>query len=1341
VEDGLSNNKINCILKDKKGFMWFGTDIGLNRYDGKSIKIYKHDPDDSTSISHNQIQAIYQDQDEIIWICTYGGGLNKYNPATDRFTHFKHDPNDSMSISNDFLLSICGGKSGDLWIGTNGTGIEKYDKKRGIFTNYAPKQGDSNSISHGIVRAIHEDAAGIIWVGTSGGGLDRCNPKTGRFTHFKNESENKKSLNNNYIQSITEDNSGTLWIAAGGLNRFDKANGIFYRYFQNPKDPQNLIGNEVTSLFISLIKQDLLWVATLGGVIKFDIEKNIPVHFKHIADDQNTINTNQTRFVYEDEQGFLWIGTDDRGVNVSVNKPDKIRRYFHEPGNENSLSSSNMSSIFEDGSEILWFGTDWNGLNSYDRKTQKFEHYVSEPNNPYSISSNEVRCIIEEKKGILWIGTYSGLNRFDTRAKKFTRYYYEPLVPASLPNNSIFTLCFNREGNLLVGSIEGGLLLFKYNPDGESSFQQFKHDPADPTSISDNSVLALYEDTMGNIWVGTMIGGLNKFEIEKKQFIRYEHDPDNPYSISNNCVNSIYEDSRGTLWLGTFGGGLNKFNPTTEKFTHYRQKNGLANDVIIGILEDNENYLWMSTRNGLSRFNPAEVDADGNVRQTAFSNFYTEDGLTRNEFNYSSYYKAKDGEMFFGTPEGLNSFYPQILEKNIHIPPVFITDFKVFNEPYPLDTAITDIKDIILSYHENFLSFEFAALDYFNPKKNKYVYTMEGIDPGWVQTTADRSFASYTDLAPGSYVFRVNGSNNDGKWNEQGASLHITILPPWWRTNWAYAFYILFIALSFYVMRFYDRKRQQLKHDLELEHLQSEKLKEIDHLKSRFFANISHEFRTPLTLITGPVERLLNQVKGKKVKDDLIRIKNNARRMNNLVEMYLDLSRLESGKLSLQKKEIDIIPVVKYIVTSFKSMAESNQLEITITTSISSAICNVDKEKFELVLINLLSNAIKFTPPHGSIHISVDTAPGNKNLSLCVRDTGIGIPMDQLERIFDMYYQVENDINKRVSGTGIGLTMVKELVKMHAGEIITESTVGKGSAFTITIPTISVNKISGNKIHQSVYKTKERKGIANAIKINPKKRNQQLILIVEDDDQMSDYINSHVKIRYMTKIANNGQQGFESALLYNPVLIISDVMMPGMDGFELCKKLKNDFRTSHIPIILLTAKTEEPDLLKGLAIGADNYLKKPFKANELVARITNLIANRERLHKKFKTGQRMDLIEFNITPADESFLEKCLHLLENRISNPDYSVNKFASELALSRVQLHRKLKALTGMSTNQYINMIRLKKAVAMLDSGLRNISEISYDCGFSNPSYFTELFKQIYKFTPTQYRQKSKM
>ena len=802
IESGLSQSNVQSILQDSRGFMWFGTEDGLNRYDGYHFKEYRHDLDDPQSLSHNFVRVIVEDSDGIIWVGTENG-LNKFDRNTERFKRYRHDSTDVNSLSHDRVMTIFEDNLGIMWIGTLGGGLNKFDQELEAFSHYQHDPDDPTSLSHNEVFSIYEDGEGILWIATNGG-LNVFNRETGQFSHYRHDPDNPYSISSNELWSICEDRWGFLWIGTyvSGLNRFDRKRGEFTRYQYDFFDPYSLRNNQVWTIYED--QRGVLWVGTLGGGLNlYDRENDRFVSYQFDPNNPHSLSHNEVASIYEDRSGLLWIGTFGGGLNIYNRRKKPFRLYRPQPDTPNSLSSSYVSSFYEDQSGIIWIGTFGGGLNAFERRSCTFTHYQNEPRNPYSLSNNWIGVMYVDKFDVLWIGTRGGgLNRFDRETETFSHYRFDPDNLDGLSSDYISSIRENSSG-VWVGTWGGGLNRFNRDT---GRFIRYQNDPDDPFSLSNDVIMTMYVDTSGALWIGTQWGGLNRFDQKTETFSRYQFDPDNPYSLSHQNVVSLYEDRSGILWVGTWGGGLNRFDREKGTCTHYREKDGLPSDVVLGILEDEKGNLWLSTRKGLSKFHS---------QTEIFKNYNVNDGLQDNEFYTGACFKSRSGEMFFGGRNGFNMFHPDSIKDNPYIPPIVITDFQIFNESVapvegsPLTKSITETDAIELSHRENLISFEFAALHYASPEQNQYAYILEGFDKDWINS-GNRRYVNYSNLLPGEYTFRVRGSNSDGVWNEDGTRLRIIIHPPWWKTWWAYGLYMITgLALVFGLVRFEKRRERE----------------------------------------------------------------------------------------------------------------------------------------------------------------------------------------------------------------------------------------------------------------------------------------------------------------------------------------------------------------------------------------------------------------------------------------------------------------------------------------------------------------------------------------------------
>ncbi len=803
IESGLSQSSVLCICQDSKGFLWFGTYEGLNRYDGYTFKVYKNDPENPFSLSKNNVEAIIEDHLGTLWIGTEGG-LNRFDREKERFTHYTNNPNDPGSLSNNYVRSIYEDRSGTLWVGTQGGGLNQFDRKEEKFIRYINDPSNSKSLSQNNVLSILEDRHGRLWIGTDYG-LNYFNRETKEFTRYVNDPQNPHSISPTGIWRIYEDRSGNLWVGTwgGGLNRFDPQKNRFVHYRNNPNDPTSLNQNIVRSIHED--HNGNLWIGTDGGGLdKFVAGSKVGgndlfIHYRNDPQDLTSLSGNSVLSIFEDQLGILWVGTNFNGINKYNPGKKHFVLYRNRPNDINSLSKNTVHAICEDSQEMIWIGTGGGGLDRLDRKKNRFTHYVYNPQNPYSVSNNTIRSVYEDRHNRLWIGTDDGLNYFDRQEGKFIRYRNDPNNPHSISNNSAWSIYEDRAGNLWVGTFGGGLNRFDY---AKGEFTRYNYDQNDPKSISDSFIWTMHEDSSDIFWIGTLTGGLYRFDTEKGIFFHYQSDNRDSNTISDNKVICLYEGRAGAFWVGT-SNGLNKFDRNAGTFHRYNESDGLPNNSIHGILEDDHGNLWISTNHGLSKYNPST----GN-----FKSYFENYGLQGNEFSANACFRSRSGEMIFGGVHGFNIFNPDSIIDDPSLPRVVVTDFQIFNKPVAigenaegrtiLAKSISDCNEIHLSYKENVFSFEFAGLHYASPKGNLYAYMMEGFDKEWNYTDANRRFVTYTNLPGGTYTFRVKASNNQGRWNDQGTSIRIIITPPFWKTFWFYGLLLIVLgSIAFWIYK------------------------------------------------------------------------------------------------------------------------------------------------------------------------------------------------------------------------------------------------------------------------------------------------------------------------------------------------------------------------------------------------------------------------------------------------------------------------------------------------------------------------------------------------------------
>ncbi len=1224
-QDGLSQATVYNILQDHKGFMWFGTQDGLNKYDGYKFTYYRHDPQNPASLGNSFILAIYEDKTGTLWIGTDGGGLDKYDRQHDKFEHYQNDPQNPNSLSNDIVLSIYEDLTGLLWISTGEGGLNSYDRHQDKFTHYRHDPHNPTSLSSDALWRIFEDSTGTLWIGADGAGLNKFDRAQNKFERYQHNPNDLASLSYNKVTAIYEDSTGVLWVGTeDGLNKFDRQHNNFTHYFHEPKNSNSLSHSTIWAICED--STGMLWVGTDGGLNQFNREQNKFSHYLHDPQDPNSLSNDYVMAIYEDKAGALWIGTDGGGLNKFDRHGTKFAHYFHNPQKPASLSNNLVSSIFEDMTGMLWVGTSY-GLNQFSRDRQQVIHYLHDPLNPASISHDDIWSIYEDRAQTLWVGTLGGgLNKFDRQQNQFTQYKSALNNPNSLSDNKVRVIHQGKADSLWVGTREG---LNKFDPKSEQ-FIQYRSDPNNPNSLSNDNILSIYEDRTGILWIGTQGGGLNRFNWKQNQFKHYLHDPQNSKSLSHNEVFTIHEDTKGVLWVGTAGGGLNQFKHETETFIHYREKDGLANDVIYGILEDKQGNLWLSTNGGISKFNPITKQ---------FRNYDVLDGLQGDEFRAAYHHSRTGGELFFGGINGFNAFNPQLVKDNSYIPPIVITDFKIFNKPVPigadspLQQQINEANAITLSYKQSFFSFEFAALNFLLPQKNQYKYILEGLDNNWNEVYTRRS-AYYTKVPPGKYVFRVKGSNNDAVWNDTGTALKITIPPPPWQTWWAYTLYIITIlAIVLNYQQTQKRKLLAKQRELEREQQIAAQLKEANRLKDEFLANTSHELRTPLNGIIGIAESLIDGVAGQmtdKLNSNLAMIVSSGRRLNSLINDILDFSQLKKKEIDLQLKSINMYEIADIVLTLTKPLIKQKNILFVNAIHPELPPINADENRIQQILYNLVGNAIKFTDS-GMVEISgeiINESEGNPFLAITVSDTGIGIPEEKIDRIFEAFEQAEGSTARVYGGTGLGLAVTQQLVNLHGGQMLVLSKVGVGSNFTFTLPISYKGAVQPSvTIVQSAshnYKLSKQLEISEpdqpeTIAIpeisepdQPKTTDNEplpvtgeyTILIVDDEPVNRQVLVNHLSMQnYRLLQAELGAEALDIVEKEPPDIILLDVMMPYMTGYEVTKKIRQTHKVDELPIILLTAKNQMADLVTGFESGANDYLTKPVSKDELLARI------------------------------------------------------------------------------------------------------------------------------------------
>jgi len=1344
ISNGLSDNQVNAIFKDHKGFVWFGTMAGLSRYDGHEFKVFKYSSKDSSSLPDGYIMDIFEGPEQQLWIAS-DGGFNIYNPSTEKFERFQDKHFKKYKIPNGYLRSVKTNSSGALYFRIDNQGLFCYDPKSSTIIKYAHKGSDQ-------ISDFIDDDRGNLWIIYASGVLEKFNLRERRIINRYFDVSNRFGGKTSSF-SLNHDSQGNIFIYSKGspfgLYYLNAASGKF-SYFSKKPDHSGLSSNNVSHVIEG--EDGNIWIGTdHGGINILDKKSHKLTYILSKENDPRGLTDNTIAALYKDNNGIVWVGTYKGGICYYHKSIYKFSPNQYLTGN-NSINKD-VNSFAEDNKGNLWIGTNGQGLLYLNRVTGEIKTYRNNPANSNSLSSDIVVSLKIDHSGILWIGTYlGGLDSFD--GKKFTNFKHTA-DPSSISDNRIYALLEDSSNRLWVGTLNGGLDLLDRNTG------KFKHfNPSVKNTINAYLVSCLYEDRNKNIWIGTT-AGLSILDGKTSTFTHLKSNSRDANSLIQDGVNSIIEDSRGWIWIGTRE-GISIYNPINRRFTNLSEDDGLPENTVFEFIEDNEHNIWYSSRKGLYRIS---VLGQGKNYKFRYSIYNKSDGLQNTRFNINAVAKTKSGELIFGGSNGFNIFKPWQI-KNTQFPSVLVmTDLEIFYHKVKVDEningriilpeTITELKNLTLTYKENVFSVQFALLNYFNPRKVIYKYNLEGFDDRWLTVPSELRKATFTNLDPGNYVLHVKAFNENDSVLLAESHLNITISPPFWRTTWAYILYLVAFGCLFLYIR--NRGIHKLKREFALaqeriqtrqlreqDRKEAERLRELDLLKIKFLTNLSHEFRTPISLILAPVDKLLIESKENARYGQLTMIKRNARRLLNLVNQLLDFRKMEEHELKLNTDDGEIVSFIKDVIDSFYDLAERKQIKLNFISAIENLYVSYDQDKVERILFNLLSNAFKFTPSGGTVTVELRQLPdqdGRVLLELKVRDSGIGIPKDRLEKIFDRFFQNETSSSILNQGSGIGLSITKEFVKMHRGEISVESAPNLGSVFTVSLSLIPV-ELAGqqqNDPKNTDLPNPEHDG--NAEKKEPadkrlRLKNAPVILLVEDNEDFRFYLKDNLGLYYNIVEASNGKEGWQKTLSVHPHLIVSDISMPEMNGKKLCAKLKSDGRTKHIPIILLTALTAEEEQLKGLETGANDFMTKPFNFEILHSKIKNLLTLHQTFKSTYSRRVSMSSPEMQVESDDVKFLNTVLLYIEENIHKPELSVEDLSKYMVTSRVSLYRRCLRVTGKTPIDFIRSVKLEKGAVLLEKSNKTIAEICYMVGFSTPNYFAKAFKKKYDLLPSEYR-----
>lgn len=1347
IERGLSDNTVNACLQDRTGYLWFGTNDGLNRYDGYSFHVYKHQPGNPHSISNNKVNALLEDKQGYIWIAT-DGGLNRFDPRTENFMSHQHNPNDENSISHNQANCLLEDEAGHLWVGTN-HGLNRFEQRSQAFSHYwhqaTHHQPWEKEPAH-IVLAIGQAANGQLLVGYAGLGLMLLNPGSGTFRQVFAENIKDKGIGLR-ILGISAAQNGENWVAGGEkLFRYRADGTLVLATVTQPDNGINGIlptanGQYLAPGWYGLYILDADFQA-VGSFLPGGLHPPNPTY--------NWVNG-----VLEDRRGDIWFGTGGAGLFHINTQAKPFTSYKYPAEKDNAFPHSYINALLEVQADELWVGTRRHGLKIFNPKTKQFRPAPSFFNPPHGLNTNELSVLYQDSQGNIWFGTWGGgLNLYRPGTGTFQYFLTNNDGPTSLTDNYVTDIMETDRHEIWVSTTLGISVLANTEAIEKGFFKNYRHSPEKAGTLNHSRATCLLQASNGQIWAGTL-NGLHLYNPASDAFFLYQQDMQDPNSLANNTINTIFEDSRGNLWVGT-AGGLGRFDAQNNAFEHFTEKDGLANGYIIAIQEDGKGQLWLATKSGISSFS---------LENRQFRNYNNRDGLSANGFNTNAFIRSKNkAALYAGGINGLALFYPDSIGDDTFVPPVVISGLSVY-KTLKGKTVESDIKGIAyrdkveLYHRDNTIVFRLAALNFQNPEKTKYAYRLEGFNKGWIELGAKREI-TFTNLDPGQYTLRVSVSNNEGAWNVSGATLKIIVHPPWWASGWAYAFYAFTLVSLLLFLRRYELNRQSLKARLEREQFEAEKLKELDSFKSRLYTNLTHEFRTPLTVILGMAKQMttgrwrseVDQKEQERVALGLDLIEHNGQNLLRLINQLLDLSKLENKSFRLYLQQSDIVPYLRYLAESFQTFASTRGLNLRFSSALESLVMDYDPEQLKQVMSNLISNAIKFTPSGGEVSVQLASEQGAAGptlqvLVITVTDTGAGIATEHLPHIFGRFFQARSTAFRKGtteedSGTGIGLAHTQELVKLMDGKILVESELGKGTSFTVQLPVRrEADAVDAmDTMDAVVWPVSKTSAEALTNGEAAAASNKPLLLIIEDNQDIIVYLQSCLEGLYQMEVAYNGKAGIDKALDAIPDLIISDVMMPEKDGYEVCDTLKNDERTSHIPIILLTAKADMASRITGLRRGADAYLAKPFDKEELLVRLEKLLELRQRLQERYATIADSAAAAPPVSSADyqleDAFIQKIQGIVDAHYGDESFGLPQLCQLIGMSRSQLFRKMKALINESPSDFIRSYRLSKARALLEITNLNVSEVAWQVGYKDPAHFSKSFQDAFGLPPSAIR-----
>ncbi len=1319
IEHGLSNNFVTAVFQDSHGFMWFGTYDGLNRFDGYDFKVFKNQPESKVSLPDNRITAIIEDKRGTVWTATKRGAA-AFDSKDGRFFRLRYRSpanGEIHDISSAISALVCL-PDGNFFAASEKIGllyIPFKSNQRDVATRI-PYVYTNGQLTDYNILAMACDTTGKLWMMIHGIGL--C---------YYDQVQQAVRLATNAMQAAScmrADRDGNLWLGnGGGLFRYSPNDNRFRHYATE----SGLSGNMVVALNID--SKGRIWACTNGDGITILDPAIDQMTYLTSKSNGGTLNSDAVFAAHEDAEGRQWVGTLRGGINVIDPNTGHFRLVRQRIRHPELEQLDYILSFEEDRDGSVWIGTDGAGLIHWNRKDNHFERYRYQEGIPNTLSNNFVTSILRDQSNHLWVATYGGgINRFDRETGTFRRYACSD-TQGGYENAMVWKLYEDKHGQIWATTVgDGGV----YRLDRSS-------DRFELYDASLKNVLSIQQENQDVFWMGTYT---ELIRVDVRQRTENRH-------LIGNSVRFIHQGRNDSLWVGTEGGGLLRFDKTSGDFLRFTESSGLPSNTMLNLLQDSRGHYWLSTYNGIAKFDPKTNDV---------KSYYESDGLQSNQFSYNAALRLRTGEFLFGGIKGFNTFFPDSIRFSYASPKIVLTDLRINNKPFTGESSsiasgrsLLDVDRLRIPFDEAVVSVSFAALEYSSPTKINYAYLLEGWDKDWNYVDNQRT-AHYSRLNEGKYTLRIKATNADGEWLAAERRVSLTVLPPWWRSPWAYATYALLIfgAIGAYVI--YDRRQTKLKYEVELAHMEVEKEKELNERKLSFFTHISHEFRTPLTLIVNPVKELLYSENKMIDSEELHGVYRNSKRLLGLVDQLLLFRKADSGQDRLRVVLLNIVTLCNEVFLCFKQHAASRKIDYRFECAIEKLEAYADREKIEIVLFNLISNALKFTPAHGTV--TVGLTADHDSIRIQVTDTGCGIPKKTGDSLFNKFYR-GSDFNGNVAGGfGIGLFLVKNFVEAHGGNVSYVSAENQGTRFTVSLRKGKAH-LEGLYVfedlgEQSTFLEElipQREDIGPTPQVSPQEAIQDItdwvsdkpvLLVIDDNSEIRQYIQRIFADQYLIHQSDTGEEGMGLLKKLQPDIVLCDVVMKGLSGIDLCTQVKQDPALNHIPIILLTASSSDEVKIKGIECGADDYITKPFDKELLIARVNGMLRTRNQLQQYFYNEITLKSNDFKISSAYSEFLNKCMDTVERHLDNPEFNVKTLADEVGMSYSSLYKKIKSISGKSANEFIRFIRLRKSAQLLITTDLGVSEAAYATGFNDIKYFREQFSKLFDMKPSEYRKK---